>query len=432
MNGAAGKLDDERAPAVEIITIGDELLLGETVDHNSAWLGQVLARVGIRVARRAAVGDDAAAIKDAVAAALERTGVALCTGGLGPTPDDLTKPAVAELFGRDLVLDEALLRELERRFAERGVQMAAINRTQAEIPRGAMVLPNPRGTAPGLAFEDAAGRLAILLPGVPYEMRAIVQEHVIPLLLSRWPERGRPIVHRRVRTTGIPESTLAERVDDLLPTFAPLTVAFLPSATGVDLRLTSWGVLDAAEAERALDAAEAALRERVGRYIYGRDDEDLVDAVARELTARSLTLALAESCTGGLIAKRLTDRPGASDYLLACIVAYANEAKVKFLGVDPATLAAHGAVSEEVAREMVEGALRTAGADAALAVTGVAGPGGGTPAKPVGTVWIAAALGERRRVRRFRFGGDREEIRDRSAQAALAMLYAMLRGEDEG
>src|SRR5690606_29629457 len=271
-----GQPDDGRAPALEIVTIGDELLLGETVDHNSAWLGQVLAGIGIRVARRATVGDDAAAIKDAVAAALDRTGVALCTGGLGPTRDDLTKPAVAELFGRDLVLDEALLHELERRFAERGIRMAAVNRTQAEIPRGATVFPNPRGTAPGLALEDAAGRLAILLPGVPHEMRALMQEHVIPLLLSRIPERGRPVVHRRLRTTGIPEPTLAERGEDLIPTFAPLTVAFLPAATGVDMRLTSWGVLDAAEAARALDAAEAALRERVGRYIYGRDDEDLV------------------------------------------------------------------------------------------------------------------------------------------------------------
>ena len=428
---AAIRLGDSNvAPAVEIVTIGDELLLGETVDHNSAWLGRVLASAGIRVRRRATVGDDAAGIRDAVGQALERTGVVLCTGGLGPTRDDLTKPVVAELFGRDLVLDEALLEQLDRRFSERGIRMAAINRTQAEVPRGATVFPNSRGTAPGLALEDAEGRLAILLPGVPHEMRALVLEHVLPFLQARWPARGRPIVHRRLRTTGIPESTLAERIDDLVAGFAPLAVAFLPAATGVDIRLTSWGALDEAEAVRAIDAAEALLRERIGRYIYGRDDEDLVDAVAREMTARGLTLALAESCTGGLVAKRLTDRPGASDYLFGGVVAYANRAKEVFLGVRPETLAAHGAVSEETAREMVEGALRTTGADAALAITGIAGPGGGTEAKPVGTVWIAAALGDRRDVRRFRFGGDREEIRERSAQAALAMLYTMLRGGD--
>lgn len=422
--------DRVAAPAVEIVTIGDELLLGETVDHNSAWLGRVLAAAGIRVRRRATVGDDAASIRAAVEEALDRTGVALCTGGLGPTRDDLTKPVVAELFGRELVLDEALLEQLSSRFSERGIRMAAVNRTQAEVPRGAVVFPNSRGTAPGLALEDDRGRLAVLLPGVPHEMRALMLEHVLPFLRARWPAGGRPIVHRRLRTTGIPESTLAERIDDLVAGFEPLTVAFLPSPTGVDIRLTSWGALDEAAAARALDAAEELLRGRVGRYIYGRDDEDLVDAVARELTARGLTLALAESCTGGLVAKRLTDRPGASEYLFAGIVAYANGAKEAFLGVRPETLAEHGAVSEETVREMVEGALRTTGADAALAITGVAGPGGGTAAKPVGTVWIAAALGDRRDVRRFRFGGDREEIRERSAQAALAMLYRMLRGGD--
>jgi len=428
---AAIRLDDaDVAPGLEIVTIGDELLLGETVDHNSAWLGRVLAAAGIRVRRRATVGDDAEGIRDAVAQALERTGVVLCTGGLGPTRDDLTKPVVAELFGRELVLDEALLEELDRRFRERGVQMAAINRSQAEVPRGATVFPNSRGTAPGLALEDAEGRLAILLPGVPYEMRALVLEHVLPFLQARWPRRGRPIVHRVLRTTGIPESTLAEQVDDLVAGFAPIAVAFLPAPTGVDIRLTSWGALDEAEAVRALDSAEALLRQRVGRYIYGRNDEDLVDAVAREMTARGLTLALAESCTGGLVAKRLTDRPGASDYVFGGVVAYANAAKERFLGVRPETLAAHGAVSEETAREMVEGALRTTGADAAVAITGIAGPGGGTEAKPVGTVWIAVALGDRRDVRRFRFGGDRDEIRERSAQMALAMLYAMLRGGD--
>lgn len=418
------------APALEIVTIGDELLLGETVDHNSAWLGRVLASVGIRVCRRATVGDDAAGIRDAVGQALERTGAVLCTGGLGPTRDDLTKPVVAELFGRELVLDEALLEQLNRRFSERGIRMAALNRSQAEVPRGATVFPNSRGTAPGLGLEDAEGRLAILLPGVPHEMRALVAEQVLPFLQARWPGRGRPIVHRRLRTTGIPESTLAERIDDLVAGFAPITVAFLPAATGVDIRLTSWGALDEAEAVRAINAAEALLRERIGRYIYGRDDEDLVDAVARVLTARGLTLALAESCTGGLVAKRLTDRPGASRYLFGGVVAYADRAKESFLGVQVQTLAAHGAVSEETAREMVEGALTTTGADAALAITGIAGPEGGTEAKPVGTVWIAAALGGRRDVRRFRFGGDRDEIRERSAQAALAMLYTMLRGGD--
>ncbi len=418
------------APALEIDTIGDELLLGETVDHNSAWLGRVLASVGIRVCRRATVGDDAAGIRDAVGQALERTGAVLCTGGLGPTRDDLTKPVVAELFGRELVLDEALLEQLNRRFSERGIRMAALNRSQAEVPRGATVFPNSRGTAPGLGLEDAEGRLAILLPGVPHEMRALVAEQVLPFLQVRWPGRGRPIVHRRLRTTGIPESTLAERIDDLVAGFAPITVAFLPAATGVDIRLTSWGALDEAEAVRAIDAAEALLRERIGRYIYGRDDEDLVDAVARVLTARGLTLALAESCTGGLLAKRLTDAAGSSAWMLGGIVAYANDAKRRLLGVRDDTLRAHGAVSEQTAREMAEGVRAALGADCGVSITGIAGPTGGTDEKPVGTVWTGLALRGRIDARLFRLFGDRSQIRERAAQAALAFLLTTLRSED--
>ena len=251
------------APALEIVTIGDELLLGETVDHNSAWLGRRLAAEGIRVARRATVGDDEDAIAAAVREALDRTGTVLCTGGLGPTPDDLTRPAVARLFGRRLLLDPALLEALRARFRARGLEMPEINRTQAEVPEGATIFPNPYGTAPGLALQDERGRLAILLPGVPRELHAIVAQHVIPFLRARWPMRSRPIRHRVLRTTGIPESALAERIAPLLPQLAPLRVAFLPDPTGVDLRITSWGELDAEAADRALDTAEEIGRAHV-------------------------------------------------------------------------------------------------------------------------------------------------------------------------
>lgn len=411
--------------AVEIVTIGNELLLGQTVDANSAWLGQRLAAAGIRVVRRTTVGDDAAAIRDAVGQALERTGAVLCTGGLGPTRDDLTKAAVADLFGRPLRLDDALLGRLRQRFQERGREMPGINRSQAEIPQGAVVFPNPHGTAAGLALADRAGRFTVLLPGVPQEMRALTDGHVLPWLRARWPQLGQPILHRVVRTTGIPESALAEEIEDLVEAL-PLTIAFLPGTTGVDLRLTSPGMLAAAEAERAFDAAESALRERLGAHVYGRDDQDLADATARSLRKRSLTLALAESCTGGLIAKRLTDRPGASAFLHGAIVAYANEAKAALLGVNRSTLETYGAVSGEASREMAEGARRMFDADTAVAVTGIAGPDGGTPEKPVGTVWISAAVGPRFETRRFRFGGDREEIRECAAQATLALLWTML------
>lgn len=412
--------------AVEVVAIGNELLNGQTVDSNAAWLGRRLASIGVRVARRATVGDTAADIRDAVTEALERTGAVICTGGLGPTPDDLTKPVVASIFRRELVLDDALLDALRRRFEERGIRMAANNRMQAEVPAGAIIFPNPRGTAPGLCLEDDQGRFAILLPGVPSEMRAIVDGSVIDYLAARWPDRPGPILHRTVRTTGIPESTLAQRIDDLLPAFEPLTVAFLPGVNGVDLRLTSWGGLPEAEAIGRLDAADAALSERIGAYVYGRDDQDLVDVVSERLVAAGLSLSLAESCTGGLIAKRLTDRPGASRFLVAGIVSYANDAKLRLLGVRPEVLRAHGAVSAEAVREMVDRVRDRTGTRAGVAVTGIAGPDGGSEAKPVGTVWIAAAVDSDVEVRHLRLPGDRGEIRERAAQAALALLLSLL------
>lgn len=292
-------------PVIELVTIGNELLLGETVDANSAWLGRRLAGVGVPVVRRTTVGDDAAAIRDAVGQALDRTGAVLCTGGLGPTCDDLTRAAVAGLFGRAMRLDEDLLGSIRQRFQERGREMPEINRIQAEVPQGATIFANSHGTAPGLALEDAGGRFAVLLPGVPREMRALTNEHVLAWLGARWPQRGRPILHRVLRTTGMAESTVAERIQRLIDDLGPLTIAFLPGALGVDLRLTSPAVLPKDEAGRAFDRAEAWLRERLAGHVYGRDDEDLADAAARRLADRGLTLTLAESCTGGLIAKQI-------------------------------------------------------------------------------------------------------------------------------
>lgn len=409
--------------AVELITIGDELLLGQLVDTNSAWLGRRLGEEGIRIARRSTVGDDAAAIRDAVRGALERTGAAICTGGLGPTRDDVTRPAVAELFGRALRIDDDVLATIQARFAALGREMPANNVIQAEVPDGATVLTNRRGTAPGLALEDDAGRLVILLPGVPAEMRGLVEEEVVPLLRRRWPVADRPILYRVVRTTGIPESTIAERIDDLFDAFRPLTIAFLPGFAGVDVRITSWGALDADQALLRLDEAEAVLRERLDGSVYGTDDDDLAVALGNELSRRGKTLALAESCTGGLIGKRLTDAAGASTFVLGGVVAYSNSIKERLLGVRPDTLAAHGAVSGETATEMAKGARRAFNADYAVSVTGIAGPGGGTPEKPVGTVWIGIAGADLLDARRLLLRGDREEVRERAAQAALALAW---------
>lgn len=415
-----------RTPRVELLTIGNELLLGETVDSNAAWLGRRLAGAGVRVARRATVGDGADDIRDAMSEALDRTGVLLCTGGLGPTRDDVTKGVAAAILGRRLLLDEGLLRSLEERFAAMGRPMARSNRSQAEVPEGARVLPNERGTAPGLVLERQDGALLVLLPGVPAEMRALFDGQLLPLLEERWPERDRPIRHHTIRTTGLPESELADRLEPVLEHLTPVEVAFLPSAVGVDLRLTSWGVLPGSRLDITFAEAEQRVRQAVGRYVYGVGDADLTDAVAESMRRRALRLVVAESCTGGLIAKRLTERAGASDYFLGGVVAYDNRIKESALDVPHETLERHGAVSEAVALAMAHGARRRLGADAAVAVTGVAGPGGGTEDKPVGTVWIAVAYGERGRARRLRLPGDRGEVRDRSAQAALALLWHVL------
>lgn len=422
---------------VELLSIGDELLLGETVDTNAAWIARTLAVEGIIVTRKTTVGDDVALIRDALDAALRRSRTVLCTGGLGPTRDDMTRHAVAALYGRDLVVDERWVDVLRERYARRGADMPAINRVQGELPAGATLLPNARGTAPGIAIDDDAIGLTVLLPGVPAEMRALIEEHVLPLLRARLaPLRG--VQSRVLRTAGLTEAALAERIDDIAGDVAPLTLAFLPHVAGVDLRLTHRAgaqpvdtmagsdAADDASVDAAFERVTGRLRERLGVHIYGTGETDLAVVVAAMLRERGLTLGLAESCTGGLVAKRLSDEAGASDFLHAAVVTYSNAAKRELLDVDVATLATQGAVSERCAREMAQGALRVAEADVALSVTGVAGPGGGSDEKPVGTVWIGVASADDTHAKLFRLPGDRSEVRERAAQAALDMLRRTL------
>lgn len=409
----------------ELVTVGTELLLGLTVDTNGAEIGRAGAAVGLRLIQRTTVPDDASAIQRAVADALARSGVVITTGGLGPTKDDATKHGVAALFGRRLIEDAELLRALEDRMRRIGRwPMAASNRTQAEIPEGATVLPNPRGTAPGLWIEDA-GRIVILLPGVPREMRGLLHEEVLPRLVQRVPPGSGVVRSRALRSTGIAESSLADRIGPLEVTLAPLTLAYLPSEAGVDLRLTAWG-MPGEQADRALAAGLARLREVVGAAAYGEDQTDLAAVVLDVLRARAATLAVAESCTGGLIGARLTAVPGASDVFVGGEVAYANAVKTARLGVPAELLASEGAVSEPAVRAMAAGVRVACGADAALAVTGIAGPTGGSADKPVGTVWLAADWRGSVRVARVRFAGDRDEVRARAAQGALNLLRLLL------
>lgn len=415
-----------------MVAVGDELLLGETTNTNAAWLGRWLARHGLPVARRWTVGDVEADIQDAVTAALEVADLVVVTGGLGPTPDDLTRDAVASLLGRELREEKAVLERIRTRFRDRGMEeLPGPNRRVAQVPEGARVLENPHGTAPGLLLEAGEGRRLLLLPGPPRELRGIVEAALQGLLESWLGDRLPPVHLRTLHTTGIPESLLSERVDGVLPDdTGPVTLAFLPDPTGVDIRLTARGVGEA-EAVRWFDRLEEALAPVVDAWRFESETGDLVEALSRALRRDGRWVATAESCTGGLVAKRLTDRAGASDVFPGGVVAYANEAKVALLGVEPGLLESHGAVSEEVARAMSEGAARALGASAGIGVTGVAGPQGGTEEKPVGTVWIAATLEGRTVARRERFPGDREEVRERSAQAAMVLLLRLLEGRSD-
>jgi nicotinamide-nucleotide amidase len=408
---------------IELLTIGTELLLGFTLDSNGTEIARALGEQGVQIARRTSVADRAADISGAVAEALARTGAVVTTGGLGPTRDDITKRAVAELFGAPLVFDDQVWQAVVARFARLGRTPGESNRVQAEIPRGAIVLPNRWGTAPGIWLEGAPG-LVVMLPGVPYEMRNLLRHEVIPRLVQRG--RGTVVRSRVVRTTGVPESMLAERLGEIEAAIAPLTLAYLPGEEGVDLRLTAWGA-EPAEADARLAAAAELLRECAGDNVYGEGDADLAAVVLESARTRGLRLAVAESCTGGLLAKRLTDTPGSSDVVVGGVVAYANAVKTALLDVPAELIEREGAVSEAVVRSMALGAVRRFGVELAAAVTGIAGPGGGSPEKPVGTVWLATARGAQVDATRVLLPGPRDNIRSRSAQAALFLLLRRLR-----
>jgi nicotinamide-nucleotide amidase len=430
VNEGPSRANDQNDVAVRsaVIAVGDELLLGQTVDTNGAWLGARLAELGAPVTYRSVVGDVEDDIRGEVTRARLRTEVTFVCGGLGPTPDDRTREAVAAELGIGLVVDPLLLDALEQRFKSHGFdELPPDNASQAMMPVGGLVLPNDRGTAPGLVFlsDDA---FVILLPGPPREMRWVFDRHVEPLLLERLGPRLVPPTHRLIRTTGIAESVLSERIQHTLPEdLGPVGIAFLPRLTGVDIRLTvRSGSTEAVQGW--LDRVEEAIAPVVERYRYDSDHGDLVESLNRELRAGSLTVSTAESCTGGLVARRLTEYAGASDVFLGGVVAYSNQSKIDLLGVDSDLLVRDGAVSEPVVRAMALGACERFGSDASIAVTGVAGPGGGTKTKPVGTVWYAARHRGHTASRVRRFPGDRSAVRERSAQAALALLYDLVIG----
>lgn len=407
---------------IELVTIGNELLLGFTVDSNGAEIARALSELGVDVVRRTAVPDRPRDITTAVAEGLRRTGAVLTTGGLGPTRDDVSKAAVAELYGMDLEFDDTVWSDIVARFARVQRAPAASNRGQAQVPRGATVLRNQWGTAPGLWLEGPLG-LTVMLPGVPSEMRKLLQLEVLPRLAAR--ASGAVVRSLLVRTTAIAESALAERLGEIEREIAPLSLAYLPGTEGVDLRITAWS-LEPADADRRLRAAAALARGRAGEHVYGEGDADLAAIVIDRARGAGHSLGVAESCTAGLVGARLTDVPGSSDVFAGGFICYSDRLKTELLGVPPALLAGHGAVSEAAARAMAEGARARTGVDVAVSITGIAGPGGGSEEKPVGTVWFALATSGKTEARRVVFLGSRREIRERAAQMALFLVHRRL------
>ena len=422
---------------VELINTGSELMLGRVLNTHQQWLCRQLADLGYVVSRQVAVPDTGSGIEQAVREALGRSDLVIATGGLGPTSDDVTRDLVAQLLGKALREDAAVLAHIRGFFESRKRYMPERIKVQALVPEGAMVLHNPHGTAPGLAMEVRpnpfrAGEQAswlIMLPGPPRELRPMFTHKVAPLLQRVLPLAS-GFVCRTLRTTGMGESVVEEKIAGPLKRWveAGLELGYCARPGQVDVRLAAGG----RDAERQVCEAEATVRELLGPHIYGVEDEELETVIVRLLTERKATLALAESCTGGCIANRITNVPGASAVLLAGLVTYSNAAKQKFLGVRAETLDRHGAVSKAVAREMAEGARQQAQADYALAVTGIAGPSGGTAEKPVGTVFMGLAGASGTVVQRQFNPYDRETFKQVTTQQALELLRrAVLAGNVE-
>jgi nicotinamide-nucleotide amidase len=407
----------------EIISVGTELLLGQIVNTNAAYLARRLADLGIDLFREVTVGDNLERIRAAVVEAAERADVVIMTGGLGPTADDITAGAVALAAGRELALDAASVEHIRCLLRRRNIPLLDTHLKQARIPAGARVMPNPVGTAPGFILEWN-GKLVAALPGVPSEMEAMAEQ-------SLWPELRHHAGHLRswsgmirsrvLRFIGIGESSLEELVSDLVQAQTNPTIAFMAKMGEVHLRLTA-KARDETEADTLLGALEREVRQRAGRFLYGRDEETLEAAVGARLRSAGLTLGVAESCTGGLIGHLITQVAGSSDYFLGSLVTYSDRAKIALLGVPEALLAEHGAVSEEAALAMARGARRALGADLAVSVTGIAGPSGGTARKSVGLVYIGAASRDGEKCEEHRLGGTREMVKTRAANAALSLI----------
>lgn len=403
----------------EIITIGDEILIGQIVDTNSAWIAARLNEAGFTVTRKLSIGDNREEIVTAVDGALAKSDAVIITGGLGPTKDDITKLTLAEMFGGRMVRDEETYIRNERTLTARGIEYNELNRGQAMVPDTATVLQNLHGTAPGMWFERD-GKVVVSLPGVPFEMKELMTAEVLPRLLTYF-KQGK-VVHRTAITFGLAESVLAATIapwEDALPEY--LHLAYLPSPSQIRLRLSAYDIKSDSE-EAEIDRRFKELERMIPEYFIGYEDDTVASAAAALLRKAGATLAVAESCTGGALSASFTAMAGASDYFLGGVVSYSNDVKANVLGVSRDTLERYGAVSEETAVEMADGVRRLCGADYALSTTGIAGPTGGSEDKPVGTVWIGLATPNGTTARKFVFSKLRPQNIERFATAAANML----------
>lgn len=413
-----------------IISIGDEVLIGQVVNTNAAWLGKELLAIGIPAIRVVTVADNEKEILKEFKRSVKDADVIVVTGGLGPTHDDITVKTVAKFFKSRYVLDEKVLKHVKSIFARRNIKMPAANIGQALVPDVARVLENKTGTAPGLLI-DKGGKVFCVMPGVPYEMKYISQKGLFPYLNKKYKKKITKVIKQKtLHTIGIGESVLAERIGDITKIVRKgkdheVKLAFLPSNYEVRLRITAIAN-NQSKAIKLIGDAEKLLRKKAGRYIYSSDESPIEKTVGVMLKKKDLTIAVAESCTGGLIASKLTDIGGSADYVMDAIVAYSNEAKRRLLGVKAKTLKAYGAVSNKVAEEMAAGIRKRSKTDIGISVTGIAGPTGARPGKPIGYVWIGYSDSKNTFARDFIFTKDRLRNKDIMAKMALEMVRQQL------
>ncbi len=403
----------------EIISIGDELLIGQVVNTNATWMGTELNLIGVSICQNSVVSDTSNEIKRSLVEAMKHADIILMTGGLGPTKDDITKKALTEYFDGKMFFHQDIYEHIQQLFKDKGIPINDLNKAQAELPDICEIIPNEIGTASGMLFRQD-NKIIISMPGVPFEMKYMMKNYILPLLKK---EYSLPfILHRTIMTTGMGESELAKKIEDWEDNLPEnINLAYLPRPGIVRLRLTGRSE-NKSELEESIAHQVNKLNKIIPSLIFGFDDVLLEEVVGNLLKQKKKTIATAESCTGGSISRLLTSIPGSSEYFIAGIVAYAYKAKEILLGVDHETLVKHGAVSEIIAKQMAEGAKNRLNTDYAISVTGIAGPGGGLPNKPVGTIWIALATPEKTITQLFRFGNDRGRNIQRAVIAAMNML----------